>query len=97
MSVRQATDAGELADKAQGKVTELERDYEAAIALLRQKEQDSGSARERAHRLLERASSLSLRANGQVEELRGETERVTAVAGGVWGSVTGWWGGWLSE
>ncbi|XP_043223097.1 laminin subunit beta-1-like [Amphibalanus amphitrite] len=69
-AVKEAASAGELADRAQGKVAELEKNYEEAIALLRQKEQDSGSARERAQRLLERASSLSLRANGQVEELR---------------------------
>ena len=53
-------------------MTELETDYEEAITLLRQKEQTSGSARDRARLLLDRANSLALRANGQVEELRGQ-------------------------
>ena len=68
----QARAAGDLASEAQQRVSRLESEYEAAVALLRQKERTSGSARDRARALLERANSLALRATGQVEELRGQ-------------------------
>ena len=56
-------------------MAELEAGYEAAIELLRQKEATSGSARDRARQLLDRANGLTLRANGQVEDLRGQSGR----------------------
>ena len=86
---RQAAEAGKLADEAQLKVSELETDYEAAIALLRQKEQTSASARERARRLLDRANALALQATGQVEELRGQFSVHGPCIRGMEGSARG--------